>query len=248
MGSKASQQYWNNHWHGKGLSIAPQHHPVRQWIEAEISQPTKEDVFEIGCYPGKFLAVFGERGCTLNGIDLFPETNSVMQKWLEGEGYKVGQFYQSNFWSFVPSQQYDIVCSFGFIEHFKNWRAVLIKHLDLTKDGGHIMIDVPNLKSPLYYLLYKIFEPEVLKNHVLSTLDKNVICGVLEKNGCSIKTAKYIGYFYFRFVTRHDKLSLAIAKFINFFKPIFELLPESVYARYIAVSVFKGNSNLYHHT
>lgn len=246
MGSIANQKYWNDHWHNKEFSIAPQHHPIRQWIESEIFQTTKADVFEIGCYPGKFLAVFGERGCTLNGIDSFPETNSTMQKWLKGEGYKVGQFYQSDFWSFTSPRQYDITCSFGFIEHFKNWNAVLIKHIELTKDGGYIMVDVPNLKSPLYYLLYKIFEPEVLKNHELSAMDRNAIRDIFEKNGCVVKTAIYLGYFYFRFVTRHDKLSVVLAEYINFLRPLFELLPKSVYMRYIVVSAAKTGSNIIH--
>jgi len=239
MESKTNQKYWNSHWHNKEYSIAPQHHPVRQWIEAEVPQSAVADVFEVGCYPGKFLAVFGERGYVLNGIDSFPQVNPAMQKWLESSGYKIGQFYQADFWNFVSSRQYDIVCSFGFIEHFKNKDASLIKHINLAKNGGLIMIDVPNLRSPLYNFLYKIFEPEVLKNHVLSILDKNVICDVFEKNGCTIKTAKYLGYFYFRFVTRHDKLSTVIARCINFFRPLFELLPKSVYARYIAVSATK---------
>lgn len=239
MDSKTNQQYWSDHWQGNEFSIAPQHHPVRQWIESEVAQSAGTDVFEVGCYPGKFLAVFGERGYTLNGIDSFSEMNSAMQEWLEGKGYKVGQFYQSDFCHFTSPKKYDIVCSFGFIEHFKNWEIALVKHVELVKDGGYIMIDVPNLKSPLYYLLYRMLESTVLKNHVLSTLNKNVICGVLEKNGCTIKIAKYMGHFYFRFVTRHDKFSLALAKCINFFRPIFELLPKSVYARYIVVSVTK---------
>ena len=154
------------------------------------------------------------------------------------------QFYRFQ----KPIFKYDIVCSFGFIEHFKNWDAVLIKHIDFAKDGGYIMVDVPNLKSPLYYLLYKIFEPEVLKNHELSVMDKNVICGIFENNGCTVKTATYLGYFYFRFVTRHDKLSLAFAKCINFLRPLFELLPKSVYMRYVVVSAAKTGSNVVHGT
>jgi len=246
MELKASQQYWDDHWQGEGFSIAPQHHPIRRWIESEMPHPAEADVFEVGCYPGKFLAVFGERGCVLNGIDSFPKTNSLMSKWLSGGRYKIGRFYQSDFLSFTPSRQYDVVCSFGFIEHFKNWKAVLAKHIDLAKDGGCIMVDVPNLGSPLYYLLYKIFEPEILKNHELSALDKNAICSVFKKNGCPVKTAEYLGYFYFRFIGRRDKFSAALSKSINLLRPLFELLPRSIYARYIAVSAVKADPNIIH--
>ena len=239
MESKLDQEYWRDHWQAEKFSIAPQHHPIRQWIESEVAQTTDADVFEVGCYPGKFLAVFGEKGYTLNGIDCFSEKYSTMQNWFKDEGYKVGQFYQSDFFGVLPAQQYDIVCSFGFIEHFEDWPEALSRHVGLIKAGGHIMIDVPNLKSPLYYLLYKILEPRVLKNHYLSVMNIDAISDVLEKNGCTVKTATYLGYFYFRFVTHTNKLSLVVTKCINLLRPLFELLPKSVYMRYIVVSAVK---------
>lgn len=243
MESVANSKYWDNHWREEEFSIAPSHHPIRQWIETEVTATTKADVFEIGCYPGKFLAVFGRRGYILNGIDSFFKTNLVMPRWLEDEGYKIGQFYQSDFLNFLSKRQYDIVCSFGFIEHFKNWDEVLIKHIRLAKDGGRIMVDVPNLKSPLYYFLYKIFEPEVLKNHEFSAMDKDAIETVFKNNECVIKTATHLGHFYFRFVTKQNRSSAIIEKCINFFRPFFELLPKSVYVRYITVSAVKISNN-----
>ncbi len=243
MGSIVSSKYWDNHWRKEDFSIASKLHPIRQWIESEILPTTEFDVFEIGCYPGKFLAVFGELGYTLNGIDSFPKTNLAMPRWLKDEGYKIGKFYQSDFLNFSSKRQYNIVCSFGFIEHFKNWDEVLTQHIKLTKEGGCIMIDVPNLKSSLYYFLYKIFEPEVLKNHDFSALDKVAIEKVFKNNGCIIKPVKYLGHFYFRFVTKQSQTSLIIEKCINFFKPFFELLPKSVYERYIVVLAIKTPSN-----
>lgn len=238
-----NSKYWNSHWHEERFNIASGHHPIRQWIESEVCAATKADVFEIGCYPGKFLAVFGELGYTLNGIDSFFKTNPAMSDWLKSEGYKIGQFYQSDFLNFSSKRQYDIVCSFGFIEHFKNWKEVLINHIKLTKDRGYIIIDVPNLKSPLYYFLYKIFEPEVLKNHEFPAMDKEAIEKTFRNNECDVKTARHLGRFYFRFVTKQGLPFTVIEKCINFFRPLFELLPKSVYARYIAVSAIKTSSN-----
>ncbi|MFA5023930.1 MAG: class I SAM-dependent methyltransferase [Patescibacteria group bacterium] len=239
----ASSKYWNDHWPEKKFSIASSRHPIRRWIESEVRATTKADVFEIGCYPGKFLAVFGELGYTLNGIDSFSKTNPAMSDWLKNEGYKIGQFYQSDFLNFSSKQQYDIVCSFGFIEHFKNWEEVLINHIRLTKDGGHIIIDVPNLKSPLYYFLYKIFEPEVLKNHEFSAMNKETIKTVFRNNGCTVEAAMYLSRFHFRFVTKQSWPFTVIEKCINSFGLLLELLPKSIYARYIAVSAIKELSN-----
>lgn len=233
----------SDHWSEKKFNIASSHHPIRRWIESEVRATTKADVFEIGCYPGKFLAVFGKLGYTLNGIDSFSKTNPAMSDWLKNEGYKIGQFYQSDFLNFSSKRQYDIVCSFGFVEHFKNWEEVLINHIKLTKDCGYIIIDVPNLKSPLYYFLYKIFEPEVLKNHEFSAMNKEAIETVFRNNGGIVEIAMYLGRFHFRFVTKQSWSSAVIEKCINFFRFLFELLPKSVYARYIAFSAIKELSN-----
>lgn len=239
MKSVANKAYWNNHWEKTNFEIAPTNHPVRQWIEKEISSTKGDSCLEIGCYPGKFLAVFGEKGYTLHGIDSFVGTESLLPTWLRNKGYKVGTFYQLDFLHFKTPNLYDVVYSFGFIEHFKDWQGILYKHVELAKTGGNIIIEVPNLKSPLYYFLYKLFEPNVLENHEMSAMDLEAIRKVLEKKGCKIQVADYIGVFYFRFVTRHDKLSTIIANFINFFRPLFQLLPNCIYARYIGVIAVK---------
>lgn len=239
MKSVASKAYWSNHWQKTNFEIAPTNHPVRQWIEKEIASTRGASCLEIGCYPGKFLAVFGKKGYALHGIDSFVGTESLLSTWLRNSGYKVGTFYQSDFLHFKTPDLYDVVCSFGFIEHFKYWQGILSKHVELTKTGGNIIVEVPNLKSPLYHLLYKLLEPKVLENHEMSAMDLEAICNVLEKEGCKIQAADYIGIFYFRFVTKHNKLPTIIASFINFFRPLFQLLPSCIYARYIGVIAVK---------
>jgi SAM-dependent methyltransferase len=239
MGSKATEKYWNDHWQMTQFSIAPEHHPIRKWIESEVTKTNNNSVFEIGHYPGKFLAVFGERGYILNGTDSFIDKDLMMEKWLLSRGYRIGNLYQSDFWSLAISQTFDVVCSFGFIEHFDNWDEAIKRHIQLTNIGGLVMIDVPNLKSPLYYWLYRLFEPEVLKNHILSVMDVSALSEIFIKNNCTIKTADFAGYFYFRFVTRADKLSEYITRIINALRPLFELFPKSIYMRYIVVSAIK---------
>lgn len=239
MKSIVDKNYWENHWQKIKFEIAPQNHPIRQWIELKVPETNYKTCLEIGYYPGKFLAVFGEKGYVLNGIDFFTESQNSSILWLKKCGYNIGSFYKSDLWDFKVSESYDIVCSFGLIEHFKNWKEVLNKHIELTKTAGTIMIDVPNLNSFLYRFLYKLFEPRVLKNHESSAMNISNICHVFKENKCDIKKADYFGYFYFRFVTRHDKISVIVSKIINIFRPIFELLPKSIYMRYIVILAVK---------
>lgn len=238
MDSVATKEYWNEHWKESGFGIAPKHHPVRKWIENEIPNTKTASCIEIGCYPGKFLSVFGEKGYELNGVDSFSEINSLAN-WFKDKGYRLGNFYEADFFKFIPVAKYDIVASFGFIEHFENLSEVLDRHLALLKPGGKVVIDVPNLNSPIYYFLYKLFEPKTLQNHVLSVMNLEAIKSVLEAKGCQINYAGYFGYFYFRFVTKHDSIHQNIAKIINLFDLPMRLFSGPLYKRYIGVIATK---------
>ncbi len=100
MKSVVNKEYWNKHWQGADLDIAPNHHPVRKWIEKNIPSTKNGNCLEIGCYPGKFLAILGEKGYILNGIDLFNGTESLLSSWLRKKKYKIGSFYESDFFLF----------------------------------------------------------------------------------------------------------------------------------------------------
>ncbi len=237
MKTVASRKYWDRHWDEIEFGIVPQHHPVRKWIEEIVPNTTSNNCLEIGCYPGKFLAVFGDMGYKLNGVDFFHGTID-MSVWLS-QRYKVGDFYESDFLKFHTTKQYDLVCSFGFVEHFKNWPEIIRKHIALVKHGGLVVIEVPNLNSPLYHFLYKYLEPEVLDNHVLEAMSLQGMSDVIKREECEILSEQYIGKFYFRFVTKHTKSSKLVAGFINLFSPILNLLPKSIHARYIGVAGIK---------
>lgn len=238
MSSKATEKYWDDHWKGTRFEIAPSDHPIREWIEEQIPETTTGRCIEIGCYPGKFLSVFGEKGYELSGIDLFPGVEDLLA-WFKNVGYRCAHFYKADFLTFSSPERYDIVCSFGFIEHFKNWPEVLDKHLELLKPGGKIVLDVPNLNSPLYHTLYTVLEPNTLDNHVLGVMNLESITKVLEAKGCRITYAGYVGHFYFRFVTKQGVLYRDIENLLNFFGPLWKLFPDSLYKRYIGVIATK---------
>ena len=240
MSSVAKKNYWDKHWQDANFGIAEAHHPIRKWVESEIGEAKdNQSCLEIGCYPGKFLAVFGEKGYELNGVDMFKDTETLLPAWLKSQKYKVGDFYQEDFLRFETKNKFDVIGSFGFIEHFNNWPWVVKRQVELAKTGGIILVDVPNLKSPLYYLLYRVLEPSVLLSHEMSALNLKAIKKVFEANNCEIKSAGYTGYFYFRFVTKNDKWSKNLEWAINFLRPVFELWPESVFKRYITVVAIK---------
>ncbi|MGH7096561.1 MAG: class I SAM-dependent methyltransferase [Stellaceae bacterium] len=61
-------------------------------------------------------------------------------------------------------EEFDIVMSGGFIEHFSEPRGVIERHIALLKDGGVLLIGIPRLRG-LGYVLTKIIAPNLLSAH-----------------------------------------------------------------------------------
>lgn len=234
MKSIANNQYWDQHWQNVKVNQKTNRHPLNDWLDKQVPKINNGRCFEIGCYPGKFLPDLGKKGYELNGIDL--STDIVeMKNFFQSQGYKVGEFINQDFLKHKTDERFDLVCSFGFIEHFDDWQEVVNKHFEITKDKGLCIIEVPNLSSPIYYLLYKILEPNVLKNHNLKAMSLKNITTYISSCDHKVDCAQYVGDFYFRFVTKTGKKYQSIEKFLNSLKGFMNLFPKSLSARYIGV-------------
>ncbi len=238
MQNISNKKYWDQHWQDVKVHQKPTNHPLMTWLEKSIPITKDQSCFEIGCYPGKFLNVLGEKGYELNGIDI-SERVPEMADYFKSEGFRVGNFIQKDFLKYKSDDKYDIVCSFGFIEHFDDWEAVINKHLDMTRKGGICIIEVPNLNSSIYKFLYRTIEPEVLDNHNLKAMSLGNIKRHMLSCNNKIVTADHLGHFYFRFVTKTGKKYKNFERFINSFRFVIDLLPKSLSARYIGVIVEK---------
>ena len=71
---------------------------TRLIINKYIPKTDNGSVIEIGCYPGRYLSIFGDLGFTLHGIDLTARTLETKLN-LETNGYKAeGCNYRIFFW------------------------------------------------------------------------------------------------------------------------------------------------------
>ncbi len=234
--SVADGEYWEKHWRHTDICASSDNHPICRWLDSQICPGEGLSCFEIGCYPGKFLDLIGSKGYELNGIDLSNKTIDMVD-WLNLKGFNVADIKEDDFLKFKTNKKYDLVCSFGFIEHFNNWYEMINRQLVMTASSGLCIVEVPNLNSPLYRLLYGIFEPDILKSHKSDAMSLKNITNYINELKYDIKTADYVGNFYFRFVTKSGRKYRFIEKVINGFGFFFNIIPRSVSARYIGVIV-----------
>ncbi|MCL2280455.1 class I SAM-dependent methyltransferase [Candidatus Saccharibacteria bacterium] len=237
----SSSDYWERHWQDVDkLPSSLSDHPVHLWIREKILTVEDGRCMEIGCYPGQFLTILGDMGYILNGVDYFEGSKDFLTKQLKQNDYKIGEIFEQDFQDFESQELYDLTCSFGFVEHFHNYKEMIEKQVAMTKDGGQIIVEVPNLASPLYKMLYKILEPETLNNHVFEAMNLDNLTETLANSGAENINGEYIGHFFFRFVSKRGRTAKLVERTINKFQSLLDLLPQKISARYMGVVATKG--------
>jgi SAM-dependent methyltransferase len=101
-------------------------------------------VLEIGCGIGTAAASFAEAGALYTGVDLSEESVSLAKRRFEVFNLS-GEFFVGNaeeLHAFLPSQQFDLIYSFGVIHHSPNPRAIIESVLNYTHDKTELRLMV----------------------------------------------------------------------------------------------------------
>jgi hypothetical protein len=96
---------------------------------------------------------------------------------------------ETDFFEFTSEKKFDIVFSYGFIEHFTDTYNVIKQHVDLTDIKGKILILLPNLKG-MSGLFLKWTDQKLFYKHNLDSMDLDLlknICKSLKLNNVEVK-------------------------------------------------------------
>lgn len=193
----AEQAYWDSSYASHEFGIVPESDEIRQWLEKFIPENNSGSCLEIGAFPGRYLAIFGELGYELNGIDLTPRIKSDLPSWLKSRGYRTGIFEQVDVFKFKANRKFNVVCSFGFIEHFKNWEEVFHAHAQLVEDLGYLVIETPNFRGPVQKIIHSLLDRKNLSRHYLPAMNLFKWKQIAEKEGFEVLYCNYVGEFDF---------------------------------------------------
>ncbi len=195
MTDLAAQEYWDKAYEDLTLKYDSDQLILKELFE--IFLEPGGSCFEVGCYPGSYLAYLGKRfDYTVSGIDTTPFVLSRLPVFLRDQQVKIGALYHGDFLKFKPQDTYDVVCSFGFIEHFVNFEEVIGKHVQLLHRDGLLVLACPNftgLQFPLHWLL----DRDNLNRHFPPSMDLGRWTKVLEHNGMKILRQGYYKTFDF---------------------------------------------------
>lgn len=216
--------------------------PTGKIIKKYVKKSNNKTVFEIGCFPGRYLSVFGDLGYTLNGIDFTPRVKTELPEWLKNCGYKAGKFYLDDFTKFINQDKYNVVCSFGFVEHFINYPEIIEKHTSYVADDGYLIITSPNFSGYIQNKLHFIFDKENLNRHFLPAMNPVDWKKILEKKGFEIIYCGWFGGFDFWAEEKENNfISKNIIRLLNLLGKLLRFIPcnNSLFSPYSAIVAVK---------
>lgn len=188
-----SKEYWEQ----SGVLNAEEH-PVpvsmKKLFKKVLVKSNNESVaLEIGCAPGDFLAYLcNEFNYRPEGIDYVEDAVEITKNTLIKNGLSDSTIYKEDFFTWNPKKKYDLVCSFGFIEHFNDVRVVIDKHVSLLKDNGKLIIEVPNFANG-QYLLHKFLDKENFERHNTESMNLKFFKKTAKDYNLKIKHLGYVG-------------------------------------------------------
>lgn len=207
MSRLTDEQFWSDSYKNVQFQDLSEH-SVAILLQKYLPEENDKTAIELGSFPGAFLPTIGRKGYTLNGIDFNPRNVDALPTWLKSKGLQVKEFNSGDIFEFVSisKERFDLVCSFGLIEHFENYEEVIRLHLSLLKPGGKLVITTPNFRGWMQYLPHRLFDAYNLSKHYLPSMNPSKWKTIIEKEGLQVLFSGYFGGYSF-WVDREQKRS-----------------------------------------
>jgi 2-polyprenyl-3-methyl-5-hydroxy-6-metoxy-1,4-benzoquinol methylase len=124
-------------------------------------------LIEIGCGGSSWLPYFNRTfGYEVSGID-YTVTGTRLSKLILDKAGVSGKIVQGDLFDPPPNwiERFDVVISFGLVEHFENTSDVVYACSRYLRPGGQMITLVPTMRG-LYGLAYRLLRPEVYRKHI----------------------------------------------------------------------------------
>lgn len=201
---KAGKTYWNTTERNQEIDMRPfspkgggirgfgksAWHKAFHTALAEFAGGGKK-LLELGCGGSAFLPYFSrEFGLQVDGIDYSERGCELARQMCQVNGVNT-QVVCSDFFQAPPEmlEAYDVVASFGVVEHFTDTEKTLAQFAKFLRPGGVMITTVPNLDG-LVGLAQRALASDIFVKHVV--LKSNVFRRAHENAGLAIVQCGYL--------------------------------------------------------
>ena len=184
-----------------------------------LSEITREHAYqtaiELGGFPG-YYSVYLKKHLQLN-VTLFDYFihRGITENLLLANGLKSNDvaIIEADLFSYPSQENFDLVSSFGLIEHFTDTKNIIEKHLCFLKPGGTLFITLPNFRG-INGWVQRIFDPENYSKHHIHCMDLELLKETATGLGLTdIKTSYFGGFTVW--LENWTKRSLLLRTFIR---------------------------------
>lgn len=156
---KAGQKYWNDSWASSDIpqAVNPSDADLNNYINRRFHQlftrlfktsdASSMRLLEIGCAKSSWLPYFAkEFGFRVCGIDYSPNGCQIARTVLQANGVEA-EVVCADFFS-PPERMletFDVVVSFGVVEHFDDTASCLAAVSSFLRPGGLLITNIPNM-------------------------------------------------------------------------------------------------------
>jgi len=189
---------WDQYYSGRTYALIEKAAGSPSLIDHYLSKESGK-IFELGCGGSPFLLRAAMYGWEVGGIDFNAKAVDLICHVLSQRGFMTKNFICNDIFSYNCSQlynQYDLLMSFGFLEHFHTPEIILSKWKRILKHKGKVISIIPNLYSINSYF-FKKYDYKFWSEH----------------------TAQFMGYYDIHMLIPWDKIKQRINR-VLFFKII----------------------------
>lgn len=252
-------KFWNSYWAGLSLpSTIDKSFSFDRCLASKLNeigasfstdQPSdgkRKSVIEIGAAPGKWLTIFAALGMEVSGIEYSQEGIRYLRDNMSMLGVVPRELIEADFFLIEPRCEFNIVMSFGFVEHFKDVETVILRQSEWLLPGGILIIGVPNFRG-LHGIIQRVLDRAVLDYHNTAIMRRGYFESLSGKHNLRLKSLDFIGSFEpaLPMTTSPKKVGALLIrsflKVLSFFRKIrfFDRFNSPFFSSYILVTYTK---------
>ena len=257
---KAGKTYWDEVWTDQSVPVPvdPQHGHIDNYVNRQFHElfsmlfsgvdPRGKLLLEVGCAKSTWLPYFSQQfGFQVAGLD-YSEIGCEQSRKILSNARVPGEIICADLFSPPASLlgKFDVVITFGVVEHFADTRMCIEALSKFLKHGGLLITNIPNMvgligaiekiiNRPVYDIHVPLDHESLLNVHKLSGLDVlrcgyflSTHFGVLNLNGLDRETLSW------RIKNIFLKILLHISKIIWIYEGAFgQFKPSKLLSPYI---------------
>ena len=196
-GDLTDAAYWGRRQEATAANPLPGRPPV--WlpaVEPYLRLYEGQRFLELGCSPGLASAAICQRvALRPEGVDFSPQADRYLET-MQQIGAADARLHRCDIREFHPEQPYDVVASFGLVEHFDDPLSILREHDRLLRPGGLCVVVIPHFRR-LQYLYHYLFDRPDLRMHNIDAMSLAVYSSFAGDREHEIQLLALVGAIHF---------------------------------------------------